>query len=361
VRPARCSPFPANKRSRTLDIHLNTLYVVTRGASLRRDHLTVTVWVEKQRRLAVPIHQLEGVAVFGMAHVTPGVLQLCAEHGVAVNFLTESGRLLSRVDAPGSGNVLLRREQFRWADRPERRALVARAVVAGKVQNSRNLLLRGARESDDAEDQTPLQSAARHLGEVIPALADLSDVDSVRGHEGDAARVYFEAFPRLVRQNRDAFGMAGRSRRPPLDRVNSLLSFAYGLLLSDCSSAAAAAGLDPSVGFLHVDRPGRPGLALDLMEEFRPLLADRLVLSLINRQQVRPDGFTTQDGGAVQMTEASRRTLLATYQQRKREEVTHPLLAQKVPVGRLPFLQARILARHVRGDLPAYVPCVLKG
>jgi CRISPR-associated protein Cas1 len=343
-----------------MDVLLNTLYVVTRGASLRRDHLTVTVWVEQQRRLAVPIHQLEGIAVFGGAHVTPGVLHLCAEHGVAVTFLSESGRLVSRVDAPGSGNVLLRREQFRWADRPERRAVVARALVAGKVHNARNLLLRGARESDDPADEAQLQSAAKHLAGVLPALADLNDADVVRGHEGDAARVYFEAFSSLVRQNREAFRMAGRSRRPPLDRVNSLLSFVYALLLSDCSAAAAAAGLDASVGFLHVDRPGRPGLALDLMEEFRPLVADRLALTLINRQQVRPDGFVIQEGGAVQLTEAARRTVLAAYQQRKREEVTHPLLDQKVPMGRLPFLQARILARHIRGDLPAYVPCVLK-
>jgi CRISPR-associated protein Cas1 len=343
-----------------MDVLLNTLYVVTRGASLRRDHLTVTVWVERQRRLAVPIHQLEGIAVFGDAHVTPGVLHLCAEHGVAVTFLTESGRLVSRVDAPGSGNVLLRREQFRWADLPERRAQVARAIVAGKVQNTRNLLLRGARESDDPADQSSLHAAAHHLADVIPRLANLTDVEVVRGHEGDAGRAYFEAFPALVRQNRTAFHMAGRSRRPPLDRVNALLSFNYALLLSDCAAALAAAGLDPSVGFLHVDRPGRPGLALDLMEEFRPLVADRLALALINRQQVRPDGFVTQEGGAVQMTEATRRAVLAAYQQRKREEVAHPLLDQKVPLGRLPFLQARILARHLRGDLPAYVPCVLK-
>jgi CRISPR-associated protein Cas1 len=343
-----------------VEIQLNTLYIVTRGASLRRDHLTVTVWVEKERRLAVPIHQLEGIALFGNAHVTPSVLQLCAEHGVAVNFLTESGRLISRVDAPGSGNVLLRREQFRWADQPSRCGLVARGVVAGKVQNARNLLLRGAREADLPEDQSLLYSAAAHLGRVLPPLADLTDVDAVRGHEGDAARVYFEAFSALVRQNREAFRMTGRSRRPPLDRINALLSFVYALLLSDCVSAAAAAGLDPSVGFLHVDRPGRPGLGLDLMEEFRPLVADRLVLALINRQQVKPDGFVVQEGGAVQLTDGARRTVLAAYQQRKREEVTHPLLEQKVPLGRVPFLQARILARHLRGDLPAYVPCVMK-
>jgi CRISPR-associated protein Cas1 len=343
-----------------MEVQLNTLYIVTRGASLHRDHQTLRVHVERQVRLAVPIHQLEGVALFGQVHVTPGALQLCAEEGVAVSFLTESGRLLSRVDAPGSGNVLLRRTQFRWADLPERRAAVARCIVAGKVQNCRNVLLRAARESDDAEDQRRLLAAAAHLADVLPMLAPLTDADAVRGHEGDAARVYFEAFPSLVRQQRDAFRLTQRSRRPPLDPINALLSFVYALLLQDCVAALSAAGLDPNVGYLHVDRPGRPGLALDLMEEFRPLVADRLVLSMINRQQVRPDGFVTADGGAVQMDEATRRTVLTAYQQRKREEVTHPLLDQKVSVGRLPFLQARLLARHLRGDLEAYVPCVLK-
>jgi CRISPR-associated protein Cas1 len=343
-----------------MDMQLNTLYVMTRGATVRRDHLTVTVWVERERRLAVPIHQLEGIVVFGMVCVTPAVLHLCAERGVAVSFLSESGRLLSRVDAPGSGNVLLRRTQFRWADLPERRAIIARALVAGKVQNARNLLLRAARETGEAGEQTTLRAAVDRLADVLPCLAEQTDVDVVRGHEGDAARVYFDVFPSLIRQQRDAFRMNGRSRRPPLDRVNALLSFVYALLLNDCSSALAVSGLDPSVGFLHVDRPGRPGLALDLMEEFRPLLADRLVLALINRQQVRPDCFVTQDSGAVLLTEAGRRTLLTAYQKRKQESVTHPLLQQQTPIGRLPFLQARILARHLRGDLPAYVPCLLK-
>jgi CRISPR-associated protein Cas1 len=344
-----------------VEVQQNTLYVVTRGATLRRDHLTIRVCVERQTRLVVPIHQLCGVALFGSVHVTPGVLELCAEHQVAVSFLTESGRLLSRVDAPGSGNVLLRRTQFRWADMPQRCADVARCIVAGKVQNSRNLLLRAARESTDQADQQALQRASDHLADVIRALPAVTEVDALRGHEGDAARVYFDTFSAMVRQNREGFRMQQRSRRPPLDAVNCLLSFVYSLLLQDCVAAAAATGLDPSVGFLHVDRPGRPGLALDLMEEFRPLLADRLVLTLINRQQVNPTHFVTQEGGAVRLEEAARRTVVSAYQQRKREEVTHPLLEQKAPVGRLPFLQARILARYMRGELPAYVPCVLRG
>jgi CRISP-associated protein Cas1 len=343
-----------------VDVQLNTLYVVTRGATLRRDHLTIRVIVERQSRLAVPIHQLEAVAVFGSVHVTPAVMGLCAERGVSVSFLTESGRLLCRVDAPSSGNVLVRREQYRRADQEVRRTEIARALVAGKVHNARNLLLRAGRESEAPEDQAAIAAAVARLADTLPALGETVDVDSVRGYEGDAARVYFDSFPALVRQNREAFRLNGRSRRPPLDPMNALLSFLYGLLLADCSAAATAAGLDPSVGFLHTDRPGRPGFALDLMEEFRPLIADRIALALVNRQQVKPSGFVTRDGGAVQMDEGTRRTVLAAYQARKREEVTHPLLEQKAPVGRLPFLQARIMARHLRGDLPAYVPCVVK-
>jgi CRISP-associated protein Cas1 len=343
-----------------MEVQLNTLYVVTRGASVRRDHLTLQVLVERRIRLTLPIHQLESVALFGMVHVTPGALQLCVENGIAVSFLTESGRLLARVDAPGSGNVLVRRTQFRWADLEERRTEISRCLVAGKVHNARNLLLRAGREASENTDVERLQKAAAHLADVLLALPKCASADGVRGHEGDAARVYFEAFPAMLRQQRDQFSFQGRSRRPPLDRVNALLSFTYGLLLADCSAATAAAGLDPNVGFLHVDRPGRPGLALDLMEEFRPLLADRLTLSLINRQQIKPEHFEHQEGGAVLLNEAGRRVVLSAWQRRKREEVNHPLLNQKAPIGRLPFLQARILARQLRGELPSYVPCILK-
>jgi CRISPR-associated protein Cas1 len=334
--------------------------VVTRGAVLRRDHLTIQVVVEDQVQLTVPVHQLESVAVFGGVRVTPPVMGLCVDRGVAVSFLSEAGRLVGRVDAPGSGNVLLRRAQFRMADQPDRAATLARSFVAGKVHNCRNLLLRAGREAADPADQAGLAAAVNRLGDVPPALVAAESVDSVRGHEGDAAAVYFGVFPHMVRANRDVMAPAGRTRRPPRDRMNALLSFLYGLLTHDCTSAAAAVGLDPSVGFLHTDRAGRPGLALDLVEEFRPLLADRLALALANRQQVQPDGFIVRDGGAVEMTDATRRAVLAAYQQRKREEVAHPLLENKVPLGRVPFLQARILARAIRGDLPGYVPFIPK-
>jgi CRISPR-associated protein Cas1 len=287
-------------------------------------------------------------------------MSLCAERGVAVSFLSESGRLQARVDAPFSGNVLLRREQFRQADRPERGAAFARAFVAGKVHNCRNLLLRAARDSNAAEDQAALTAAVNRLADVPIALGRADNVDSLRGHEGDAASVYFGSFGNMVRVNREAFAPAGRTRRPPRDRMNALLSFLYAILTHDCVSAVAAVGLDASVGFLHVDRPGRPGLALDLMEEFRPLIADRLALALVNRQQVKAEGFTIREGGAVEMSEATRRAVVAAYQERKRDQVSHPLLEGKTPLGRVPFLQARILARTIRGDLAEYVPYIPK-
>jgi CRISPR-associated protein Cas1 len=257
-----------------MDIQLNTLYVFTRGSYLRRDHRTVVIEVEKQVKGSVPIHLIDGIAVFGAVLASHGVVELCAESGVALTYLQESGKLVARIDAPRSGNVLLRREQFRRADRPEACVALARTFVAGKLHNGRNTLLRAARETDSENDRTPLESAAARLSQHIADVAGASTCDAVRGHEGDAARVYFEVFPRLIRPVRRAeFPMNGRSRRPPPDPINCLLSFTYGMIRHDCIAALTAAGLDPDVGYLHVDRPGRPGLALDLMEEFRTPIA----------------------------------------------------------------------------------------
>ena len=242
----------------------NTLYVTAKGAYIHRDGLTLKVDVEKETRLAVPIHHLQSVAIFGHVLVSPGGLGLCAENGVPVSFLTEYGRLVARVDAPGSGNVLLRREQSRWADSEEKSVGVSKAIVAAKVQNARNLLLRSAREADG--DSPELRAAADRHADAIRGLPEMKTLDQVRGAEGDAARSYFDAFPQMIRQQKDDFPMNGRSRRPPMDPVNALLSFIYAILAHDCVAALTTVGLDPSVGFLHADRPGRPSLALDLME-----------------------------------------------------------------------------------------------
>jgi CRISPR-associated protein Cas1 len=344
-----------------VDIQLNTLYVLTPGSYLRRDHKNAVVEVDKQVRATIPIHHLDSIAIFGHSMVSPGAMELCLEQGVSLTFLSDSGRIVARVDAPRSGNLLLRREQFRRADQPERCATLARAFVAGKLHNARHTLLRAARDSDTTDDPPALQRAASLIGQHIEALPQAADLDAIRGHEGDAARVYFAAFPRLIRPSRrDDFPMTGRSRRPPLDRVNALLSFVYALLTHDCSAALMTAGLDPDVGFLHADRPGRPSLALDLVEEFRTLIADRLVLALINRQQIGPKDFATRDGGAVELTTDARKALVQAFVARKREEVTHPLLENPVRVGQLPFLQAKLLARHLRGDSTGYPPCVLR-
>jgi CRISP-associated protein Cas1 len=344
-----------------MDVKLNTLYVFTSGSYLRRDHQTVVIEVEKQTRGAIPIHHLDSIAVFGHVLVSHGVVELCAESGVALTYLRASGRLIARIDAPRSGNVLLRREQFRRADRPDACTALARSFVAGKLHNARNTLLRSARETKDTGDRAALESAASRVGQHIEELPRAENCDAVRGHEGDGARVYFEVFSRLIRPiRRDQFAMNGRSRRPPLDPVNSLLSFTYGILRHDCIAALTAAGLDPDVGFLHVDRPGRPSLALDLMEEFRTLVADRLILAMINRQQIAPDDFVTRDGGAVELTSNGRKALVQAYVARKREEVTHPVTETTATIGQLPFLQAKLLARCLRGDSELYIPCVLR-
>jgi CRISPR-associated protein Cas1 len=345
-----------------VEIQLNTLYVSTAGSYLRRDRQTVVVEVERQTRAQIPIHHLDGIAVLGPALVSSGLVDLCAEAGVALTFLSDAGRLIARIDAPRSGNVLLRREQFRRADDPASCAAPARSFVAGKIHNARNTLLRAAREPSTPEtDRTRLEYAAGILGQHIEALPAAANLDAIRGHEGDAARAYFAVFPLLVRPPRRAdFPMNGRSRRPPLDPVNALLSFAYALLLRDCVAGLTAAGLDPDVGFLHADRPGRPSLALDLLEEFRTLVADRLVLTLINRQQIGPGDFVLRDGESCELTAEGRKTLIKGLVERKRDEVSHPLLEGPIRIGLLPFLQAKLLARHLRGDSETYLPCILR-
>jgi len=343
-----------------MEISQNVLYVLTQGAYVHRDHLTLQVKVDGAVKLGVPMHNLQALALFGNVMVSPGALNLCAEAGIAVTFLSESGHLLARVDAPVSGNVLLRREQFRQADNPARCLALGRCFIAGKLQNVRANLLRAARDNPTSEDRDTLQQAAMDLAASIRHLEFCPGLDEVRGTEGAAARTFFQAFGAMVRHEREHFAPNGRTRRPPLDRANALLSFAYALLLSDYTAALVAAGLDPNVGYLHVDRPGRPSLALDLVEEFRPLLADRLVLTLINRRQIAPTDFVFRDGGAVEMSADCRRAVIAAWQERKQESITHPLLGQTTRIGLLPHLQARILARVIRGEMESYVPCVLK-
>jgi CRISPR-associated protein Cas1 len=341
---------------------LNTLYVTTQGAYLARDGETVLVRVEQETKLRVPIHTLGGIVCFGQVSCSPPLMGLCAERNVAISFLSEHGKFFARVQGPVSGNVLLRREQYRRADSEEFSAKIAQAVVVAKVANCRTVLLRALRDHSDSiapEQVSALETAAARLAHLLddPALRN-QDValDAVRGREGDAARTYFEVFDHLVTAQKEDFFFHERSRRPPLDNLNGLLSFLYTLLVHDVTAALETVGLDPAVGYLHRDRPGRPSLALDLMEEFRPVLADRLALSLVNRQQIRGKGFTKTETGAVMMDDATRKEVLVGYQKRKQEEIQHPFLGEKVEVGLLPYVQAMLLARYLRGDLDGYPP-----
>lgn len=340
---------------------LNTLYVTTQGAYLSREGETVLVHVERETRLRLPIHTLGGIVCFGQVSCSPPLMQLCGERQVAISFLSEYGHFWARVDGPVSGNVLLRREQYRCADDPSKTAEIARAVVIAKVTNSRTVLLRALRDHADNAGVQQFRDAVRRLGYILDGLRDEKVLlDSVRGREGDAARAYFGVFDHLITAQKDDFFFRERSRRPPLDNLNALLSFFYTLLAHDVAAALEATGLDPAVGYLHRDRPGRPGLALDLMEEFRPFLADRMVLSMINRLQVKGKNFKRSETGAVLMDDMTRKDVLVAYQKRKQEEIRHPFLGEKVKVGLLPFVQAMLLARYLRGDLDGYPPFIWK-
>ncbi|MBX3384946.1 MAG: type I-C CRISPR-associated endonuclease Cas1 [Phycisphaeraceae bacterium] len=338
--------------------HLNTLFVMTEGAYLAKDGSTVAVRVEQEVRLRVPFHNLGGIVCLGRIGVSPALMSACGEAGIAISLCTEHGRFLARISGFTPGNVLLRREQYRRADDPSACAVIVRGLLAGKIANSRTVLMRALRDRPGLACEESLERAVVSLGASLRALERHDDPDRLRGLEGDAANVYFAVFNGLVTDDSGAFKFTSRSRRPPLDRMNSLLSFLYAMLAHDARSACESVGLDPAVGFLHRDRPGRPGLALDLMEEFRPFLADRLALSLVNRGQVKPSGFTVAPNGAVTMHDSTRREVVAAYQRRKQEFITHPFLGEKTTVGLLIHLQARLLSRHIRGDLDAYPPFV---
>jgi len=340
--------------------HLNTLFVTTQGAYLSKEGESVLVRVEKETRLRVPVHTLGGIVCFGNVLCSPFLMGFCAERDVAISFLTEYGRFLARVQGPVSGNVLLRREQYRRADDMDVSARIARSMLTGKVANSRAVLRRALRDHSEKLDGTPVEEAARRLGHSLENMQTGPPLDTLRGIEGEAAHVYFSVFDHLIVSQKESFHFRERNRRPPLDRVNCLLSFIYTLLMHDVRSALETVGLDPAVGFLHRDRPGRPGLALDMMEEFRPFLADRLTLSLINLNQVQEKGFTQSESGAVLMNDETRKTLLVAYQIRKQDEIYHPFIEEKVTIGILFHMQALLLARFLRGDLDGYPPFIWK-
>lgn len=340
---------------------LNTLYVSTGGAYVRKDGENAVVEIDGQEKLRAPLHLLGGVICFGRASMSPALMGACAERGVTAAFFTENGKFLARVEGPVSGNVLLRREQYRRGDVPEECGAIVSAFVVAKAQNQRTVLKRAVRDHGerlDANGMARLDAAQTRLRDIARKAVHLSDTDQLRGLEGEAAQRYFDVFPLLQRTDEPTMLFTRRSRRPPLDPINALLSFLYTLLTHDCRSALEGVGLDPAAGFLHRLRPGRPSLALDLMEELRAPIADRLALSLTNRGQIRARDFRVMDNGATVMTDRARKDVLVAWQERKKQEIMHPFLGEKAPVGLLPHLQARLLARTLRGDLDFYPPMI---
>lgn len=336
---------------------LNTLYVTLPESYLHLDNDTLRVEIEHETRLRVPLHHLSSVVCFGHVMVSPILMHRLADEGKSLVLLDGRGRFKARLEGPVSGNVLLRQAQHHRSASADFCLAVAKSCIAGKLKNCRQVVQRGARENGREEDSAVLTATADELGRALARLEHAEDLDAVRGIEGDQAKRYFAALTLLVRSEaRQTFTMNGRTRRPPLDRMNALLSFLYAMLMNDVRSAVESVGLDPQIGFLHALRPGRAALALDLMEEFRPLLADRLALTLINRRQVNAEDFDEHSGGAVTLKDDVRRTVVTAYQERKQEALMHPLLESSFALGLVPFVQARLLARAVRGDAEGYLP-----
>lgn len=344
--------------------HLNTLFVTLEGAYLRKDGAAVEIRHEGQTKLRVPLHNLEGIVTFGWDTVaSAALLHACAEANVAISFHSPHGKFLARSQGPVSGNVLLRRAQYRASDNESHAVSIARNLIAAKVANSRSILQRAARDHGEQSPQraTELLRTVDFLSIRLDLLRRVDNLESIRGIEGDSAAAYFSVFNQLITLPAPGnLQIHGRTRRPPLDPVNALLSFVYTLLAHDCRSAAESVGLDPQCGFLHRDRPGRHSLALDLMEEFRPMIADRAALTLINRQQIGADDFEVRENGAVLLKEEARKVVLQHWQERKQTEITHHVLQEKLSLGILPQIQARLLARHLRGDLDAYPAYLMK-
>lgn len=336
---------------------LNTLYVTKQDCYLRKEGETVSVELEKQTLLRLPIHTLSGIVTFGNVMVSPYLLNLCADRGVCVSMLSEYGKFLARVEGPVSGNVLLRLAQMRAYEDKDKKGDLARSFVIGKLYNSRAVLMRRMR--DHGETPAIKEAVDGHLDVLRRVRESPPDAVRIRGLEGEAGAMYFGCFNDLLVAQREEFAMTSRNRRPPRDPMNALLSYMYTLLAHECRGALEGVGLDPQIGFLHEIRPGRPALALDLMEEFRSLLADRMALSLVNLRQVGGKDFKETESGAVLMSDDARRTVLAAWQKKKQEEIEHPYLRERIPLGLVMHVQALLLARHLRGDLDAYPPFLM--
>jgi CRISPR-associated protein Cas1 len=339
--------------------HLNTLYITSNDAYVRKERETFVVEVENKKVFQAPIHSIENIVCFGFKALSPSLMAFCAENNVGVSYLLENGKFLARIQGAQQGNVLLRKAQYAIADDEMESLKIARPIIAAKVTNFRSLLLRHQRNHPEDCPETVVAAAAT-MGNRLTDIQKSMTLDELRGYEGECANVYFGVLSSLITAQQEDFTFAQRSRRPPLDPANALLSFLYAILANDIRSALETTGLDPQVGFLHQLRSGRPSLALDLMEEFRAYLGDRVMLNLINLKQVAKKDFEIRESGEVRMSDEARKTLLTAYQKRKQEEITHPFLGEKMTVGLLPHIQAQLLARYIRGDMAEYPPFYLK-
>jgi CRISPR-associated protein Cas1 len=335
---------------------LNTLYVTMPEAYLAREGENVLIKAKNEIKFRVPVHNLEGIVCFGFAGASPSLMQLCCERGVVLSFLTEYGKFMGRVTGRVSGNIILRRTQYRWTENDAIALRLAKRFILAKIVNSRAVLHRVVRDHPQVVDTELLTDVLRSLASMSKHLEKTKDLNTLRGLEGQAAYIYFSAFNQLILSQKEDFIMTERNRRPPLDRINALLSFLYTLLTHEVVAALESIGLDPQAGFLHKDRPGRQSLALDVMEELRPHFADRLGVTLVNRNQVSSGGFIIKENGAVVMDDKTRKEVLIAWQKRKQDKIMHPYLEEKVPLGLVPYIQAMLLARHIRGDIEDYPP-----
>ncbi|MBR5949485.1 MAG: type I-C CRISPR-associated endonuclease Cas1 [Clostridia bacterium] len=339
---------------------LNTLYITSEDVYLVLDGENAVVKRKDEEVARFPLHTLESIISFSYMGASPAFMGVCADRGIGLSFLTPRGRFLARTVGETHGNVLLRRRQYRAADDEAECVRFASSMLIGKVYNCRRNIERCIRDHGMRVDTERLGSASASLKQSLFELRNAGSLETLRGIEGDAARTYFGVFDELILRDKESFRMVSRSKRPPMDRINALLSFVYMLLASSCAHALESVGLDSYVGFLHRDRPGRTSLALDLMEELRPYLAERFVLTLINNRTIDANSFTIHESGAVSINDAARKSLLSAWQERKRDEISHPFLGEKLPLGLLPFVQAQLLARCLRGDLDQYPPFLLR-
>jgi CRISPR-associated protein Cas1 len=335
---------------------LNVLYVTSPDTYLALDGENVVIKKEEQVAMRLPLHNLENIVCFGHSGASPALMGACAERNIGLCFLSPYGRFLARVIGKVKGNVLLRKKQYLLSEDTDASVNISASFLIGKITNCRKVLDRAVRDHALLVDVNKLKYASNELKELARAVHGSSTLDTLMGFEGSAAKIYFSVFDQMILQQKDAFYFKERSRRPPLDNLNSLLSFLYTILTSEVASALETVGLDPYVGFLHQDRPGRPSLALDMMEELRPVFADRLALSLVNRKQITGKGFTTKESGGIIMDDDTRKQVLKAWQERKKEMIVHPFLGERMEFGLIPHIQALLLARFLRGDLDAYPP-----